>query len=86
MKPPASAVGTTILSKIQRIDFLDTVREKSQAMKSISECLDGNRHAMVPRWLELNKAKFEAIYREAPSREDIPIQANEQLIVELYSK
>ena len=37
-------------------------------------------------WLSLNKAALEGELVEVPKRQDIPITANEQLIVELYSK
>jgi ribosomal protein S4 len=36
--------------------------------------------------LRLNKAAQEGELLEIPSRENIPISANEQLIVELFSK
>jgi small subunit ribosomal protein S4 len=37
-------------------------------------------------WLRLNKAALEGELLEVPVRADIPITANEQLVVELYSK
>ena len=37
-------------------------------------------------WLRLNKAALEGELLEIPKRADIPLTANEQLIVELYSK
>lgn len=37
-------------------------------------------------WLRVDKAKMEGQFMEKPSRQDIPIQIQENLIVELYSK
>lgn len=37
-------------------------------------------------WLEFNPDKFEGVFLEDPTREQIPENINEQLIVELYSK
>lgn len=41
--------------------------------------------AMLP-WLSLDKASVSGTFLNVPEREDIPLNANEQLIVELYSK
>ena len=40
----------------------------------------------MPAWLDLDKAAFKGTVRTAPSREDITMPIQEQLIVELYSK
>jgi len=37
-------------------------------------------------WLELDKAKLTGTFMDIPAREDMSVIANEQLIVELYSK
>ena len=41
---------------------------------------------MLPPWLSLDKAGLSGTYLNLPERADIPLAANEQLIVELYSK
>jgi small subunit ribosomal protein S4 len=40
----------------------------------------------VPGWLDLDKAAFKGSVKTSPSREDITMPIQEQLIVELYSK
>ena len=40
---------------------------------------------MLP-WLNLDKANLSGTFLQVPERADVPLQANEQLIVELYSK
>jgi small subunit ribosomal protein S4 len=40
----------------------------------------------VPAWLELEKGTFRGTVKASPSRDDITMPIQEQLIVELYSK
>jgi small subunit ribosomal protein S4 len=42
-------------------------------------------NAMLP-WLSLDKANMTGTFLNVPERADIPLNANEQLVVELYSK
>jgi small subunit ribosomal protein S4 len=63
------------------------VREKSRKKLPITGALDSlPRRGGVPRWLELDPANFKGMVKEFPSREDVTMPINEQLIVELYSK
>jgi len=41
--------------------------------------------SMLP-WLSLDKANLNGTFLQIPERADIPLPANEQLVVELYSK
>jgi len=61
------------------------VKDKSKKMDSIHESLKLSR-ADDLAWLRLNKAALEGELLAVPARADIPLTANEQLIVELYSK
>jgi small subunit ribosomal protein S4 len=40
----------------------------------------------VPSWLELDKEEFKGIVQQLPTRDQITLPIQEQLIVELYSK
>ncbi len=62
------------------------IKDKSKNMDAVHESLKefGQRDEMG--WLRLNKAGLEGELLEVPKREEIPVAANEQLIVELYSK
>jgi small subunit ribosomal protein S4 len=63
------------------------VRGKSQGLAVIQESLAANRSKVSKfSWLEFNQDKKEGVFMNAPAREDIPENINEQLIVELYSK
>lgn len=61
------------------------VKDKSKNLDLIHGALKMARGEELP-WLRLNKAALEGELLEAPKRSDIPLTANEQLIVELYSK
>lgn len=40
----------------------------------------------IPKWLSLDAGAFKGQVIASPTREDVPLDINEQLIVELYSK
>ncbi|MCD6249329.1 MAG: 30S ribosomal protein S4 [candidate division Zixibacteria bacterium] len=61
------------------------VRDKSKKLDMIHEAMKMGRGEDYG-WLRLNKAALEGELLEIPARADIPMTANEQLIVELYSK
>jgi len=61
------------------------VRDKSKKLDMIHQALKIGRGDEIA-WLRLNKAALEGALVEVPKRADIPLTANEQLIVELYSK
>jgi len=66
----------------------DTVRlrERSQQVARIASALDALEGKSVPQWLEIEKAEFKGTVKAMPSREDITMPIQEQLIVELYSR
>ena len=61
-----------------------SVREKSKSMEVITASLAGNDKKFD--WLDWNNQAMEGKYLTMPSREMIPENIKEQLIVELYSK
>ncbi len=63
-----------------------TVREKSQKMTRIVGALEALEGRSVPEWLETDKDAFEGTVKAMPSRGDITLPIQEQLIVELYSR
>jgi small subunit ribosomal protein S4 len=62
------------------------VREKSRTIPVITESMAAAERRGFPGWLEVDQSKFSGKVVNVPSREDIPIPVQEQLIVELYSK
>jgi len=68
-----------------RVHDVIRVQDKSKTLDVIHIALKESRGEELA-WLRLNKANLEGELLEIPKREDIPIPAQEQLIVELYSK
>lgn len=62
-----------------------SVRERSKSLEAITNSLTG-RGAMQYSWLEWDLASLTGKLVSIPSRDDIPENIKEQLIVELYSK
>lgn len=60
------------------------VREKSKSLEAISGSLAANTNNFD--WLDWNPSNMEGKFIAVPSREMIPENIKEQLIVELYSK
>lgn len=62
------------------------IREKSRNIQCMVDALGAVVRRGVPQWLELEKENFKGQIKSFPSREDITMPIQEQLIVELYSK
>ena len=73
-------------SYILRAGDIIAVREKSRKMPLIHETLRRIKDDVLVPWLRLDKAKMEGEFLDLPNRQDIPIEVQENLIVELYSK
>ena len=63
-----------------------SVREKSRQVARIAGALETLEGRSLPRWVEIDKDKFEGEVKALPTREDITLPIQEQLIVELYSR
>lgn len=62
------------------------VREKSRTIEIVHSSMKRMKdNAMLP-WLSLDKAGMVGTFLDVPGRADIPLNADEQLVVELYSK
>ena len=63
------------------------VREASRNNPTILGARDATAHSPVPNWLEVDREALKGRVIGMPKREElVQIQANERLIVELYSK
>ncbi len=63
-----------------------SVREKSRKNDFIRASVETARGRGIPDWLELDADSFRGKVVGLPSREDIKLPVEEQLIVELYSR
>lgn len=68
-----------------RVNDIIRVKDKSKSLDVFHIALKESRGEELA-WLRLNKASLEGELLEVPKREEIPTPAQEQLIVELYSK
>jgi small subunit ribosomal protein S4 len=62
------------------------VREKSNKLGMLEIAKDFASHQAPPAWLEVDRDGYKGRVLALPTRNDINLPINEQLIVELYSK
>ncbi len=62
------------------------VREKSRTIEIVHSSMKRMKDNAMPSWLSLDKAGMVGTFLDVPARADIPLNADEQLVVELYSK
>ena len=61
------------------------VRDKSKKLDAIHDSLKRVKDSTYS-WLTIDKANLSGTFVQVPEREEVPLNANEQLVVELYSK
>ncbi|MCK6603273.1 MAG: 30S ribosomal protein S4 [Ignavibacteriaceae bacterium] len=61
------------------------IKEKSKKLDSIHDSLKRVKEGQYS-WLLIDKPNLAGTFLQVPEREEIPLNANEQLVVELYSK
>ncbi|MHB8838012.1 MAG: 30S ribosomal protein S4 [Gemmatimonadaceae bacterium] len=62
------------------------VRQHARENVGVQAALEQAARGQVPSWLAVDKDSFSGRMLERPQRASIPIAAQEQLVVELYSK
>jgi small subunit ribosomal protein S4 len=75
---------TNISSFSLKAGDIISVRERSRALETITNSLSGHAHNFS--WLEWDDNLMSGKFLNYPSRDEIPENIKEQLIVELYSK
>jgi small subunit ribosomal protein S4 len=61
------------------------VKEKSKKLDLIHNSLKRTKDNLYS-WLSVDKATLSGTFLQVPERSEVPLNANEQLVVELYSK
>lgn len=61
------------------------IKDKSKKLDAIHNSLKRVKDNTYG-WLSIDKASLTGTFIQIPEREDVPLNANEQLVVELYSK
>lgn len=77
---------TTVPSALLKVGDAVEVRERSRKIALLGDALDAVERRGVPAWIELDRSAFKATVTAYPTREDITMPIQEQMIVELYSK
>ncbi len=80
--------GRTVDVPSYQVRASDEVRvtETSRDLTIVRSSLDALSRAMPVSWISVDAEKAVGKVTEMPTRETIPVAAQEQLIVELYSK
>lgn len=77
---------TDISSFMAKVGDVIAIKEKSRQIPVIQSALEAAEGRGVPNWLELDGAAFQGSVRALPSKQDIEVLVNEQVVVELYSR
>lgn len=75
-----------IPSYLVKIGDVIEVKEKKRTKPLFIEAMDAVERRGIIKWLELDKEKFSGKVNAFPTREELTMPIQEQLIVELYSK
>ncbi len=62
------------------------VRERSRNLVPVQTALEGLDGRGIPAWLELDRATLKGTVRGFPTKEELALPVNEQMVVELYSR
>ncbi len=62
------------------------LRDKSKEIERIQRALEIGQQIGVPEWLELDVDRRQGVVKALPTRDQISMDIQEQVIVELYSK
>jgi len=69
-----------------KADDVVAICEKSRGQLRIQSSLQLAAQRAPVEWVDVDPNKMEGVYRRQPDREELPVEINENLIVELYSK
>jgi small subunit ribosomal protein S4 len=62
------------------------VREPSRGMVKILAAVDSVKKREIPAWLEADHGAFKGIVKDMPTRENVTLPVEENMIVEYYSR
>jgi small subunit ribosomal protein S4 len=69
-----------------RVNDVIEVPDNKVSRQLATKALEGSTSRAVPDWLALNKESFKGTVVRMPSKDDIQPVANEQAVVEFYSR
>jgi len=75
-----------IPSYLGRPEDVIEVKQSDRIKDRVKEHLESTKGRELPEWLSVDQEAFKGTILKVPSREEISMPYNEQLVVELYSK
>ena len=69
-----------------RVNDVITVKNTNVSRQMATKNLESSTSRAVPDWLALSKDEFKGVVMRVPTREEIQPIANEQAVVEFYSR
>ena len=69
-----------------KVNDVIEIKENSVSRQLATKNMEGSTSRAIPDWLSLNKEAFKGIVMRVPSRDEIRPIANEQAVVEFYSR
>ncbi len=75
-----------IASYALRVNDVITVKNHNVSRQLATKSLEGSTSRAVPDWLSLSKDEFKGVVMRIPTRDEIQPIANEQAVVEFYSR
>ena len=75
-----------IPSFLVKVGDVVEVKEKGKQIPSIADSVSKALHRGIPGWIELDSEHLKGKVLHIPSRDEIAMPVQEQLVVELYSK
>jgi small subunit ribosomal protein S4 len=76
----------TVPGAIVKAGDVIEVRERSRNLAAIQTALEAVDSRGIPEWLELDKGACKGTIRALPTKDQIALPVNEQMVVELYSR
>ncbi len=76
----------TIPSMTMNVGDSVEIKEKSRQLVPIQTSLELSEGRGVPNWLEMDRNVFKGVVQALPTKQDIDVLVNEQVVVELYSR
>ena len=78
--------ATNIASYATKVGDRIEVRESRRGREFFKTAAETAKSAQVPEWLSVDPAKLSGTVLSEPAREQMPLEFNEQLVVEYYSR
>jgi len=62
------------------------LKEGSREIARVMNAIQGVSRRQMPAWLEADHAKFKGVVKDIPTRDDVTVPVEENMIVEYYSR